>query len=330
MITMTEIAKLTHVSQPTVSRVLNGSTTVAPDIRERVLACAREHNYQFNALAKSLQGHRTMLMGVLVTDISNGFFADLAKAIETQAKRRGYSIILFNSDYDSDREQEYLNVLRRYRVDGVIAVPVCQEGSNWSQRTRHLEVPLVVVTRQVDGLDCIYLNHNEASRQVARHLLSQGCGRFLYIGRDQDLKYTGFQRELLGLNRFSLVDCMDFRNDEQLKKDLLIYFQTSGPKPGIFACNDICALRVLRALGELGILVPEDAGLVGFDDTDMGRYLSPALTSVSQPLEEMALQAVTRLLQLIERPGQYPTISSPLRASLVIRESSINKGNGLI
>ena len=100
MITMTEIAKLTHVSQPTVSRVLNGSMTVAPEIRERVLACAREHDYQFNALAKGLQGSKTKLLGVLVTDISNGFFADLAKRFEAEARENGYSIILFNSDYN--------------------------------------------------------------------------------------------------------------------------------------------------------------------------------------------------------------------------------------
>ena len=89
MITMTEIAKLTHVSQPTVSRVLNGSQTVAPEIRERVLACAKEHDYQLNALAKGLQGSRTQLLGVLVTDISNGFFADLAKQIEIAARSCG-------------------------------------------------------------------------------------------------------------------------------------------------------------------------------------------------------------------------------------------------
>ena len=82
MITMTEIARLTGVSQPTVSRVLNGNPNVGQEIRERVLACAKEHNYQCNALAKGLQGSKTMLLGVLVTDISNGFFADLAKAIE--------------------------------------------------------------------------------------------------------------------------------------------------------------------------------------------------------------------------------------------------------
>ena len=88
MITMTEIAKLTQVSQPTVSRVLNGSKTVSADIRERVLACAREHNYQFNALAKSLQGGKTQLLGVLLTDVSNSFFADLAKQVEAKARDR--------------------------------------------------------------------------------------------------------------------------------------------------------------------------------------------------------------------------------------------------
>ena len=119
MITMTEIARLTNVSQPTVSRVLNGNQNVAAEIRERVLACAKEHNYQCNALAKGLQGSRTMLLGVLLTDISNSFFADLAKKLESEARRSGHSIILFNSDYDMDKEQAYLDVVRRYRVDGV-------------------------------------------------------------------------------------------------------------------------------------------------------------------------------------------------------------------
>ena len=96
-------------------RVLNGNPKVSPEIRERVLACAREHDYQLNALAKGLTGGPTHLLGVLVTDISNGFFADLAKEIETAAREQGYSILLFNSDYDPDREQEYLDVVRRYR-----------------------------------------------------------------------------------------------------------------------------------------------------------------------------------------------------------------------
>lgn len=115
MITMTEIAKLTGVSQPTVSRVLSGNQAVNPDIRERVLACAREHDFQPNIMARSLAGSKTRLIGVILTDISNAFFADLVKHIEQEAGKEGYSLILFNSNYDPGHERECLDVVRRDR-----------------------------------------------------------------------------------------------------------------------------------------------------------------------------------------------------------------------
>lgn len=129
MITMAEIARLTGVSQPTVSRVLNGNKAVNPEIRERVLACAREHDFQPNVMAQSLVGSKTHLIGVVVTDIGNAFFADLVKHIEQAAGKAGYSMILFNSGYDRDHEKECLDVVRRYRVDGLIVVPVEAEAS---------------------------------------------------------------------------------------------------------------------------------------------------------------------------------------------------------
>ena len=124
MITMTEIARLTGVSQPTVSRVLNGNQAVNPEIRERVLACAREHNFQPNVMAQSLVGSKTHLIGVILTDISNSFFADLVKYLEQEARKAGYSLILFNSNYNLEQEAESLSVMQRYRVDGLIVVPI--------------------------------------------------------------------------------------------------------------------------------------------------------------------------------------------------------------
>lgn len=121
MITMTEIARLTGVSQPTVSRVLNGNTSVKPEVREKVLACAREHNFQPNAMARGLVGSGTKLIGVVLTDISNSFFADLEKYMEQAARKKGYSLILFNSDYDREKEKHCLDVMRRYRVDGLLS-----------------------------------------------------------------------------------------------------------------------------------------------------------------------------------------------------------------
>ena len=124
MITMTDIARLTGVSQPTVSRVLNGNQAVNPQIRERVLACAKEHDFQPNIIAQSLVGSKTHLIGVVLTDISNSFFADLVKYLEQEARKKGYSLILFNSNYDPEQETQSLSVLQRYQVDGLIVVPV--------------------------------------------------------------------------------------------------------------------------------------------------------------------------------------------------------------
>ncbi len=322
MITMTEIAKLTHVSQPTVSRVLNGSTTVAPEIRERVLACAKEHDYQFNALAKGLQGSKTQLLGVLLTDISNSFFADLAKQIEAEARTLGYSIILFNSDYDARREQEYLDVVRRYRVDGVLAVPVLRNNDAWPDCVKKLDVPVVVVTRRVEGLDSIYLDHEAASRKVAAHLVEQGFQRFLFIGRDYDAKYLGFQQELTTQGLADRTKNVEYWNDQRLEEDLRAYFQQPGPRTGIFANNDICALRVLSILRILDIPVPEQAGVIGFDDTFMARYLHPALSSVSQPIGRMAKEAVGRLTQRINAVEALPPLTLPLPASITVRKST--------
>jgi len=319
---MTEIARLTQVSQPTVSRVLNGNQAVAPEIRERVLACAREHDYQFNALAKGLQGSKTMLLGVLVPDISNSFFADLSKQIEASARKNGYSIILFNSDYNPQNEQEYLGIVRSYRVDGVLAVPVRETSAEWHEYVKKLDVPVVTVTRQAKGLDSVYVDHGAAGSLVAEHLLERGFRRFLFIGTEYDRKYEGFRRALcqagFGLQTSNTV-C---RDDSQLRQALRAWLGAGPGRPGIFAGNDIYALRVLDALRTLDISVPEEAGVIGFDDTSMGRYLNPRLSSVSQPIAQMAQEAVARLLDRIDHPGQREPMDHPLSATLVIREST--------
>lgn len=329
MITMAEIARLTHVSQPTVSRVLNGNKAVDPQIRERVLACAREHDYQLNALAKGLQGSRTHLLGVMLTDISNSFFADLAKEIEAAARRRGYSIILFNSDRDALKQRENVDVVRRYRVDGVLIVPVLRDQALWAECVAKLDVPAVVITRPVPGFDSVYLDHGQAARLVARHLVGQGYERFLYIGKPTDPKYHGFCEELQTLSAApaDAVPCFESEDDAAQREGISAWLQTDGRRAGIFANNDLWAVRVLRALRELDVAVPARAGVIGFDDITMDRYLQPSLSSVAQPIAEMARRAVEQLLSRVEAPDApgappAPVLDCPLAATLVPREST--------
>ncbi len=325
MITMAEIAKLTHVSQPTVSRVLNGNTKVDPETRERVLACAKEHNYQLNALAKGLQGSKTQLLGVILTDISNGFFAELAKQIEIKARKRGYSIILFNSRYDLMLEREYMNVVRRYHVDGVLAVPIRENSDEWRKSVKDLDVPLVVVTRCAKAMDSIYLNYDMAGELVAAHLLERGYERFLFIGRSYDVKYIGFQRGLakLGISGEQVSQNIEFQDDIQLFQELNRYFQMNKQyRIGIFAYNDICAFHVLDVLRRLNISVTERCGVMGFDNIEMSAYTTPKLSSVSQPIEKMAEEAVDRLIYRIENPGICPIWTYSLDAVLSIKDST--------
>jgi len=295
---------------------------VDPEIRERVLACAREHDYQFNALAQGLQGRQTHLLGVLVTDISNGFFADLAKEIEAAARKSGYSIILFNSDYSPRNEQEYLDVVRRYRVDGVLAVPIRETSAEWQEYVKKLDVPIVTVTRQAKGLHSIYVDHAAAGALVADHLVQRGFERFLFIGKDYDGKYVGFRQTLSRLGLAGRTANLVYENDGQLDRALHAWLQSAEGRPCIFAGNDIYALRVLDILRTLGLSVPEEAGVMGFDDTFMGRYLNPRLSSVSQPIAQMAQEAVARLLDRIDHPGPREVLNHSLPAQLVIREST--------
>lgn len=325
MITMAEIARLTGVSQPTVSRVLSGNAAVNPDVRERVLACARAHNYQPNALAKSLHGRQTHLLGVLLTDISNGFFAELAKELEACAKRAGYSIILLNSGRDEKRERECIDIVRRYRVDGVAAVPIRADSALWSKDVHRLELPVTAVTLRVPGLDSVYTDHAAAGEAAAAHLLERGYDDFLFAGPPGDEKGAGFFRALAACGKSAEeLETVSMTSAETVRERLAARLSRgSGRRLGIFACNDLDALILLNLLRVLNVSVPGRAGVIGFDDIPVSRYLNPSLTSISQPLAEMAGRTVERLTSRIERPYETDGIlDCPLQAAVAAREST--------
>lgn len=261
-------------------------------------------------------------MGVLVTDISNGFFADLTKQIEMEARKNGCSIILFNSDYDPAKEQEYLDVVRRYRVDGVVAVPIRETSEEWQEYVKKLDVPIVAVTRRAKNLDSVYVDHQRAGAMVARHLIQRGFERFLFIGKEYDGKYVGFRQEMARLGFGGQTANMVYQNYAHLLDTLSAWLRSSNGRASVFAGNDIYALRVLAALRELGVSVPEEAGVIGFDDTSTARYLNPKLSSVSQPMETMAREAISRVMFRIEHPEDQTVLDMPLDAALAVREST--------
>jgi len=322
MITMTEIARLTNVSQPTVSRVLNGNRNVSADIRERVLACAREHDYQPNVLAKGLQGSKTKLLGLLVADLADGFSAGLAKEIEAEARKSGYSVLLSGSGCDVQSERDFLDVVRRYRVDGVLVSPSPENAGTWREHAKRLDAPVVAVARRAEGIDSIYVDPAQAGALAAEHLAGRGYQRFLFLGREDDAKYAGFRQALAGRGSGTPAASALCEDSAQLQKAFRAWFRGGWGRAAVFAGTDGRALQVLDALRSLGLSVPGNVGVMGFGGSDAGRYSAPRLTSVSQPVEELAREAVARLLERIERPERGEPWERPLPPSLTVREST--------
>ncbi|MDR2752130.1 MAG: LacI family transcriptional regulator [Clostridiales bacterium] len=322
MITMTEIASLTGVSQATVSRALNGSASVRPEIAKKVLDCAREHNYQPNFIAQSLVGNKTYLIGLVVSDIGNPFFAELAKAIEREARKRKYSIMLFSTDYNVAKEEEDLEIIRRYKTDGLIFTPASKDDDVVDKRLKY-EIPSVSVTIDMRRLDSVFVSHAEAGEQVARHFLGLGHESFLFIGSKDDDKELGF---LAGLDKGGVdIERDYFYSSEKGShwRNAVAELVKARPGAAIFAHNDLQAIQVLEALKELEVSVPQDVALAGFDNTFLGKITTPTLTSVAQPIDEMGRLAVERLVEKIEGSGEGPAIRCKLEARLVARGSTL-------
>jgi len=328
MITMTEIAKLTGVSQATVSRVLNRNKSVNPEVAKKVMECAREHDFQPNIIARSLVGNKTFLIGLIVTDISNPFFAELVKAIENEAGKYGYCIMLFNSGYSKDKENKFLALLKQYHADGVLLVPAIDTKEYIQERSRY-ELPLVSATMDLKKIDSVFISHFDAGVSVAKHLLSVGYESFIFVGGLDDEKENGFKSQLIenGIDMENHYLYINGKDDKDVMNQLKMQIEKEclDDGVGIFANNDVQAIKIMEMLKALNIKIPQDVALIGFDNIFLGKITNPTLTSVAQPIEELGKLSVERLLQLINGRGrdQEECARYQLETRVVIRESTV-------
>ena len=323
MITMTELARLAGVSQPTVSRVLNGNASVNPEVAKKVMDCVKKYNYQPNMMARSLNGSKTYLIAVIVPNIANPFFAEVLEAIEREAEKEGYSILIFNSDYREEKERKYLGVLQRYRVDGLLVAPV-HANEKGLHPFRELTIPWMVITNSAENVDSVYISLEKAGYMIAQHLVSIEVEKFVFIGERTDKKFIGFEKGLIdkGIDTRQHLTVFWEEDREKMLELMLEYLEEIEERAGIFALNDMEALVVLNALIEARIAVPEKVALVGFDNTFISKRISPGITSVNQPINEMCRIAVESLLKQIKGEKHQEVQYTELMSELVVRGSS--------
>ncbi len=330
--TMKEIADLAGVSQATVSRVLSGSSAVSPRTRQAVMEIVLKHDYQPNYAAQNLVRNQSFLIGLILPDISNPFFGEIVRQVEREASRNGYSIIICNSDGDINRERSQLQTLKARQVDGVLVVPSAPDSPILT--TLHNSgIHTVVVTQPHAAFDSVYVSHTAGGRSVAQHLLGLGHTKVLLVGdsETENEKIIGFRQVFaekgIALQRESFLNIGAWTHDmtKQAYQAALEYFRTHerGYVTAAFAVNDMAAFGIQHALRDLGYAIPGEVALIGFDDTFLAQGVSPALSSVAQPVEEIGRRAIEMLLERLVREYRGAVRSVQLNPLLIARESTL-------
>jgi LacI family transcriptional regulator len=298
MATIKDVAKQAGVSISTVSRVINSSGYVAKDKKESVLKAMKELNFQPNLIARGLVQGQTSTVGLLIPDITNPFFADIARGVEDTAINLGFNVILCNSDWKLDREQLYLSLLKSKKVDGVIVV-----GTRSKEQTllKALEpLPFVFVDRKVTkSKNCVWVDHEKGACKAVLHLLEKGCQNIVHVtGPDKSpsalSRKKGYELMMKKHHLKSVLIPSDFRFEGGYKSGELLFEQKNIPD-GIFAGNDLLALGIIQAAIERGIKVPDDVLIVGYDNIEMSKIIQPTLSTIGQPAYEMGCGAFKML-----------------------------------
>jgi len=284
--------------------------------------------YTPNAIARGLKTKRTNTIGMLIPDMTNPFFAYLARGVEDAASENGFNIILCNSDEKLEKERTYLKILKEKRVDGLILSSVHIKDKSIF-RLEKIKYPYILVSRDIAGLDknCIIVNDIAGGTMATEHLIKLGHRRIAHITGPLKVKSAinrleGY-RIALKKNHIEykeeLVEEGDFRiaGGYKAMKKLL---KLSELPTAIFAANDLVAMGAMQAIQQKKYHIPEDFCIIGFDDIKLASFVYPTLSTIRQPMLEMGALAVKILLRII-RGGEFNQKKVVLKPKLIIRES---------
>lgn len=311
MATIKEVAQAAGVSYTTVSHVLNDTRPVSPAARERVLAAAAALHYVPSALARSLRSQTTGTIGMIIPNNTNPYFSEVARGIEDTCYAAGYSVILCNSDDDPAKQRDYLNVLLTKRCDGLIMAALAETDG---ELLRRRQVPAVFIDRAPEGLeyDVVGIDNLAGGELAGQHLLALGRRRIGCIGGPRELEVSeqriaGMRRALGGALDEDLCETADFSSAGGYAAALRLLARPAAQRPdALFCCNDMMAIGALRAAAELGIAVPGELAVVGFDDIDLAQFVHPPLSSVAQGTRALGNITAACLLERIAQPDRPP------------------------
>ncbi|WP_284640757.1 LacI family DNA-binding transcriptional regulator [Paenibacillus silviterrae] len=325
MATIHDVAVKAGVSVTTVSRVLNNRGYISEETRRKVYACMEELNYHPNDIARSLLSKRSNLIGLIIPSVSHPFFGELAGYIEYYAYKMGSKILLCNSQLDPVKEREYIDMMSRNRVDGIIMGSHTLEVDEY----KNLKGAVVSFDRQIDERIPYVSSDNYMGGQLAtRLLISKGCRKIAHICGNLELnllanrRTDAFLEEVRqhGIEHIVVQTDKNVFDQQQYEKMIERMLVEDPDIDGVFVTSDIIAAFIIKICHKLGRRVPEDVRIVGYDDVSGASWLTPALTTIRQPLEEMGRLAVELLRRQVEGESCERAVTLPVE--LVERETT--------
>ncbi|KGM45658.1 LacI family DNA-binding transcriptional regulator [Neobacillus niacini] len=333
-LTIADVAKMAKVSKSTVSRIINGNYEQnTEETVKRVLKVIEELDYKPNALARSLKLTKTNIIGIILSNLQNPFWANVLEGVEDTCHHLGYHLMIFNSNDNAALEEEHFRSFESRQLDGMLVNPTLQNIELYQKFTNN-GFPFVAINRKIYGMDVntITVNNIEGAKLAVNHLITSARKKiaiFLYPpdGVSPRIERLEGYKQALTENGIeidpSLIEVINEKKGE-VEEAVRKLLTRSNPPDAIFSTNSLMTLEVLEGINKINRKIPDDIALVGYDETVWSKYLNPSLTTVKQPAYEMGEMAARKLIQMIESKKDRKKIASEivsLAPSLIIRDS---------
>ncbi|EDM25015.1 hypothetical protein LNTAR_03769 [Lentisphaera araneosa HTCC2155] len=331
---MQELAEICGYSRVSVSAALNGKGGISENAREKILRIAKEHNYTPNKMAHALKGLPSYLIGMLIRDLSNPFYTQMIKIIDDHLHKKGYSLIVLNSMADLEREKKALQTLYSYNVDGLFIAPFAKDNAvdNITSIVGNHKKPVIMLdnlSRDIGSMS-IGFNNRSGAFEATQYLIDCGHTEISYLaGPESSLSYrersAGFmncmQKNELTINSNSIFPCGSSAEDGYTAA--LSLLKTKNRPSALFCFNDYIAVGVYRAAQELKLNIPQDLSIIGFDNINLTKLLSPALSTVNIHIDNVARDAAKNMLKFLKDENYSPQTKNHIFEPELIKRDSV-------
>lgn len=325
MATIKDVAEKSGVTVTTVSRILNNRGYIGEATRQKVQKVMEELDYHPNEIARSLYRSKSNIIGLIIPTVSHPFFGELTNHIEYYAYSKGYKILLCNSHREKAKEKEYVGMLKRNQVDGIIMGSHTLEVDDYL----NMNMPLVTFDRRIsDKIPFVASDNFEGGRLATNLLIEKGCKKIVNICGSLNLNMLANKRHdafiVTAVNKnvehLTIQTNLNVFDSEQYEKIIYDLFKEHPEIDGIFASSDMIAAHVIKACQQFIKRIPEDLKVVGYDDVRIASLVIPQLTTIRQPIEEIGRLAVELILKQIN--GENVLKENVLPVTLVERFST--------